>query len=539
MLGAVALLWAVAAGCQPTTSGGLRDGGARGDLGPGGADFGSSTSPEFDFAGLLDDAGVIDGDPQTCAEAMANKSYIGCDYWPTVTANAVWSIFDYAVVVSNPGQVAATVQVTGPSNTNQMVTVQPGALVRIYLPWVPSLKGNDCDAFGRAPPLTVSTLARDGAFHLVSSVPVLVYQFNALEYKGEGGPVGKDWTRCPGFLSGVGCFSFSNDASLLLPSTAMTGRYRVVTNRSVMGLPGYFSITATQPATMVKVKLPSGVGALAGAGVPALSAGATATYTLDDGDVLQLVASGSTADLTGSLVESDKPVQVLGGQSCFANPSDACDHLEESVMPAETLGKRYVVTMPTKPGGGAAPATVRFIGNVDGTTLTYDPAVPGAPTMLMAGQVVELGTVNRDFIVEGSQAFAVTTIQKSASVVDPARDRGDPALSAAVAVEQYRKSYVFLAPSDYDLNYADVVSPAAATLTLDGAAVTTQSQAIGNSGFVLRRIPLAAGASGGAHSLEADQPVGLQVIGYGSYTSYQYPAGLNLRSIAPPPPPIQ
>jgi hypothetical protein len=39
--------------------------------------------------------------------------------------------------------------------------------------------------------------------------------------------------------------------------------------------------------------------------------------------------------------------------------------------------------------------------------------------------------------------------------------------------------------------------------------------------------------------LVSDKPVGLQVMGYGSYTSYQYPGGLNLGLIAPPPPPIQ
>jgi hypothetical protein len=29
--------------------------------------------------------------------------------------------------------------------------------------------------------------------------------------------------------------------------------------------------------------------------------------------------------------------------------------------------------------------------------------------------------------------------------------------------------------------------------------------------------------------------VGIQVLGYGLYTSYQYPGGLNLEIIAPPP----
>ena len=29
-------------------------------------------------------------------------------------------------------------------------------------------------------------------------MPVTVYQFNALEYRGQGGPAGKDWVDCPG-----------------------------------------------------------------------------------------------------------------------------------------------------------------------------------------------------------------------------------------------------------------------------------------------------------------------------------------------------
>ena len=39
--------------------------------------------------------------------------------------------------------------------------------------------------------------------------------------------------------------------------------------------------------------------------------------------------------------------------------------------------------------------------------------------------------------------------------------------------------------------------------------------------------------------LEATQPVGIQVMGYGLATSYQYPGGSNLSSIAPPPPVIK
>ena len=50
-------------------------------------------------------------DPVDCEEAKTSKSYVGCDYWPTVTPNAVWSIFDYAVVVANTGTKDASVTI--------------------------------------------------------------------------------------------------------------------------------------------------------------------------------------------------------------------------------------------------------------------------------------------------------------------------------------------------------------------------------------------------------------------------------------------
>src|SRR4051812_6891235 len=40
-----------------------------------------------------DDLNPATHDPVTCAEAEMSKSYIGCDYWPTVAANVVWSVF--------------------------------------------------------------------------------------------------------------------------------------------------------------------------------------------------------------------------------------------------------------------------------------------------------------------------------------------------------------------------------------------------------------------------------------------------------------
>ncbi|MFO0671164.1 MAG: hypothetical protein U0235_16310 [Polyangiaceae bacterium] len=39
----------------------------------------------------------------------------------------------------------------------------------------------------------------------------------------------------------------------------------------------------------------------------------------------------------------------------------------------------------------------------------------------------------------------------------------------------------------------------------------------------------------GVHTISSTKPVGLEVVGFGAYTSYHYPGGLELAPIAPAP----
>jgi hypothetical protein len=212
----------------------------------------------------------------------------------------------------------------------------------------------------------------------------------------------------------------------------------------------------------------------------------------------------------------------------------ACDHLESTVFPAETLGKDYFVPVTIGPNNDTPGHVVRIYGNVDGTTLTYDGTTPrGAPTTINAGQVVDLGLVSSNFHVKGSQPFGVGTLMPGGNLLDPVNGEGDPSQSFFASTEQFRKKYIFLAPDDYDISYAEIVAPTGANITLDGGKPSGKVAALG-TGYGVIYVKLGAGKDG-AHVLESDQPVGLQVIGYGKYTSYQYPAGLNLNVIAPPP----
>ena len=533
---------------------------------------GTDLDPDSDFSGppilpVHDDMGSGTHDPVTCSEAMTSKSYIGCDYWPTVTGNAVWNVFDYAVVVSNPGTAMANLTISGGAlGAAKTQQVAPGALVKIGLPWVTALKGPQASSTGGATPMTNSVKAVKGAYHLVSDVPVLVYQFNALEYK--AGTSGNDlngtpWSMCPA-ASGLDCDSYSNDASLLLPSTAMTPNYIVT------GIPGddikltgkngtpspsgssYVAITATVDNTTVTMQLSKTGDILASsdASIAAVAQNAATPakvmYTMNAGDVLQLLgAKGSTHDLTGSIIEATQPIQVIVGMACTTNPTNyvylgsgfySCDHIEETVLPVQTWGKSYVVTAPTGPDTTKQTHSVRIYGGLAASTLSFTPAVTGAPASIAPGTVVKFDTTT-DFFVSGDKEFAVSSEQMSGQIVQPSalQAKGDPALSFFAAVEQYRDKYLFLAPTDYDNNFVDIVAPDGATLVLDGATVSTAPVAIGQ-GYSARRVPLTAGSNAGAHTLTGSAPFGIQIVGYGAYTSYQYPGGLDLKVIAPTPP---
>lgn len=523
---------------------------------------GSQDAGETSFgeAGIEGDGSVVksEADPKTCEEAREAKTYVGCDYWPTVTGNLVAEVFDFAVAVANVGTEDANITVTGPNGVQKDAVVAAGSLEKIYLPWVNSLKGNAKTG------LTASVIAKGGAYHLVSDRPVVVYQFNPLEFEATGGEPGKDWSECIPSLFADACYSYSNDASLLLPSTAMTGNYRIMGSQGFsrhmdpdtgevnpayplqdLG-PTYFVVTATQDNTTVTVKLSPSGPAVAGGSIKATPAGGTLTFVLDAGDVAEVASqSGNKYDFSGSLLTADKPVQVITGVSCMDEPLDtqACDHVEETVFPAETLGKHYVVPRPTGPAKNDVGHVVRFYGNADGTSLTYTPSKPaGCPDSLSAGELVECGVVNVDFEVEGSNEFGIGIFQLGGEKADPdfdptglAQPQGDPSQSFAVTVEQYRKRYVFLAPADYKTNYVDVVAPEGTELTLDGDNVSNALEPIKGTSWYLGRVDLSSSGKDGVHVLEADNPIGIQVIGYGDNTSYQYPGGLNLGTIAAPP----
>ena len=291
----------------------------------------------------------------------------------------------------------------------------------IFLPWVPELKGTTFNTANTSGNRVTSSVRRNGgAHHLTSSIPVTVWQFSPLEYHLDPEPAGCIDSASAG-LGTTECASVTNDASLLLPTSALTGVYRVFSYGGEYGgdwgdAPGAIAITAIEDGTLVKVDLSAAI--VAGTGVTAATGGNVVDFTMDAGDVVQLLGTTgnwsvvANSDLTGSLVvglnasnpgttESPnyRPVQVIGlSPIADLTPTTLvsyADHMEESVMPAQALGAEYIVAPPTGPSGSAVEHRVRIIGSVDGTSLTYEGTTPaGAPTTLNAGQWKDVATTS-------------------------------------------------------------------------------------------------------------------------------------------------
>ncbi len=512
--------------------------------------------------------------PKTCDEAAANRTYVGCEFWPTITANPVWVEFEPAVVIANAGDTDANVTISGPNGFSQTAVVPAAGLQTVLLQWVPALKGPEFNRPGVVPEtslgrLTESAFVAQGAYKLTSDLPVTVWQFNPLTY------------AKPDMVSA------SNDASLLLPTTAMTGEYRIFgyssknegTNWGTV--PGGAAITATKDGTQVQVQLGPNCGyedlsgampglgtcVAAGPGVEAKRAGEIYTFTMNAGDVAQLVGAWSlvwgqkNADISGSIVNASQPVQVIAFNAISQLPDEFvanADHMEEVVLPGQVLGTKYVVAPPSAPNGAVVGHVVRIYGNVDGTTLTYSGTTPpGAPTTINAGQVVQIPPLGANcstaadhciitapFIVEAQadHPFAVNSFMVGGLLQMPSMNtptdpsRGDPAQTMMVAPDQFRKEYTFLAPADLVDSYANVIVPSGAELTLDGALVTAAQEAIAGSEWSIVRTPLDP-AGGGVHKISTpdERGIGLQVAGFGNATAFYYPGGLNLELIAPPP----
>ncbi|MDB4953654.1 MAG: hypothetical protein JWO36_1223 [Myxococcales bacterium] len=482
----------------------------------------------------------------SCQAAEQNHESVGCDYYAVDMDAAQGPPSDacYTVFVANTsrGQVHIKVEWNGqpidlamyarlPAGAGTMLTYQPydpaaglapGKVAIVFLAYAFGIGNVSCPV-----PAAIGTDAQipgngfGHAFHITTDNPVVAYQM--LPYGG-------------GRAAATG-------ASLLLPTSAWGTNYVAVTAYDTASPPipipmgPSFNVVAREDNTTVTIRPKSNV--IGGGGLPAGTANQPYTFMLNKGQYSQITQA---APMSGSPIQSDKPIGVFGGHQIMSIDRCCGDHGEQMLAPVHAVGSEYVAAPHGTRKPGTDPRIFRMFGTVDGTSLEYEP--PGlGPTSLGLGGMIELRS-ETPFVVrsqDASHPFAMFTYMSGAGDTGEG-GFGDADFVRLVPPAQYLGHYVFFTDPTYPFTVLTVVrrkhNSALQDVTLDCLGTVTGWQPVGTAGeYEITYVKLvdhfnAQGpCNNGVHVMDSPGPFGVWVWGWGSedtqtgWVSYGYPAG--------------
>jgi hypothetical protein len=323
------------------------------------------------------------------------------------------------------------------------------------------------------------------------------------------------------------------------------------------GIPDYMNITilGVYGGTHVEIQTAHQTQGSPDGGIPPANAGDTISADIGPFDVLNIESRQDmghpTGDFTGTKITADNIIAVFsGGQrslvpddtTTYSPPApapagDLCctEHLEQQMFPTSSLGSKYVLTRsPIRSTGTPEPDFYRIFATKPGTVITTN--LPDFPTInLDAGQYGKLWST-QDFTLISNEPVLVGQYIVCEQYMASANPGGDPKFILFPPVDQHRQQYVFLTPTTFDKNYVVIAAPAGTVVKLDGndvgGEITTlcdkyPAGTIDSVDYNAIRCPV----SEGPHTIDADQPVGISVYGYGNVSSYSYPGGADVKQI--------
>jgi hypothetical protein len=348
------------------------------------------------------------------------------------------------------------------------------------------------------------TAVTSSAFRVSSTHPITAYQFNPLE----------------------NVHVFSNDASLLVPTSAIGSKYTVNAWPQTIGnsedprqdfdptqdnedLRAFLTVIGTQDDTHVHFVLGDKVNKVIGAGpIPESRPGDPIDITIGRYDVVNLETEALNSDFTGTLIDAKKPITVFVGSEAsdvpffgdYTTRQCCADHLEEQLIPDSTLGQRFIIArtnsrtralaaaaFPDKPLGIAItnePEWVRVLAVDSGTTsITTTLPPPDDSFRLRQGEDTTL-RADQDFMLTADKPVSVLQAMGSQNVTGIPREYpgGDPSLILVPPIEQYRRDYIFLTPDKYAFDFISIMAEADTKIQFDGGPlpdVCTRSPADG------------------------------------------------------------
>ena len=408
--------------------------------------------------------------------ASAAPDSEGTEFWLAFPGNFNGG-GEKTLFITGPEAASGTVEMPGLGFSNPF-TVTPGAVTSVPLP-------TDSD-------LSVQEGTQPKGIHVTADREVSVYGLNRIQ--------------------------FTTDAYLGLPVDVLGTSNIVLGIGTGLGGTSQLGVAASQDATTVTIT-PS----VDGAG--GRTAGVPYDVTLNRGDAYQLRATNAQEDLSGSIVNADKPISVYGGHQCANVPDTsfvACDHVVEQMPNTDTWGRTFgTVPLKTRVGGD----TFRIVASQDGTVVSVDGS---AVATLNRGQVHQQIIDGRSSIT-ANNPILVGQYSNSSSFDNVT---SDPFEMLIPPLEQFLARYTVTTPaSGFPNNFLNVVVPDSdvGNVAVDGAAVPpSEFAAIPSTGFSGAQVDV----SVGAHNLTGAQPFGAFQYGFASFDSYGYAGGQSFAPIA-------
>ena len=287
---------------------------------------------------------------------------------------------------------------------------------------------------------------------------------------------------------------FSMTPAELLPASALGVQHFVMSAGAGFHEGSFLALVATVDATTVSITPTSTAGARA--------AGTPFQVTLNRGDAYQLIANGINGDLTGTAVQSDKPIGVFGGHIFAQVPAGSCcpGILWAAIPPAPAVTGTDFLAFPLRTRTGY---WLRVLGLQPNTFLTAS-GIVGLSSTLRAGEYTEARTTSAARVVS-NHPILVAQLAEGLEADGLNQDRTplnpgvDPCMTLLQPVSGLANRYVFDTPIDQVVTrYANIVAPAAAvgSLTVNGTSIPVGSfTAIGGSGYSGAAVPLSAGVN--------------------------------------------
>lgn len=387
------------------------------------------------------------------------------------------------------------------------------------------------DAVGAATQVDAS--GRGLNFHVTSDIPLTAYDI---------APFG-------------GALSYIPSAELLFPTSAWGTNYvAVLPPIGTHEPPGplWLQVVGAEDGTTVEIRPTADLEP--GPDLEGAAANVVQSFTVDAGEYVQWEVAGA-ADASGTLILSDKPVALHTGNRFLrlqpmAAPGGEATHQQNHAVTA--LGDEYVAAAYETRRADLAPEEIeyRVVGAVDGTTLSYDPPVAGAPAALAQGQVVDFAATGsfRVRSQDPEHPFVLAQIMDTCNM--PGGTRPGATAMGFMQLLGDEEFVILLPPAQFLHEYIFFTDPSFATTNLvitrvddgDGFADVTVDclgtiggwQPVGADGRhevatvdLIRADIGVNGCTNGQHTAESAGKFGLVVWGLDSYSSYAYPAGGN------------